>query len=429
MEGNNGRLRIKVNKKDKSPEREIFLREYMSISLELKRDFFIPEVSSVSDVRMFLDQARGLGSTIHPQLLDRFREPNHKVLDFLEAEYRLKQPPIEQGKIAVVIPAHRESGIGGILSDVIFQSAVEFEEGNISSTDIIVVVNGEDERGETNLALKAFFEKRKLPVGVSLSVLGSHQGKLVAYDNALDFLEGEETFPETVYFFDADARVEYGCLSSMMAILRSDVSAAGAMTKFDAPKNLLDAIHQLHLKDHGGGEVNKDWLHGGAFALNADLIPLFHAYAHAFPGTVMNDTNFTQVLVHRGINYKLTDMESLKLEPPETFSGLIRQQDRWLTGFQQSIAFNKNPHGIVPTSRELVLRRLREYERDFEKIWNQYLKRGEALVPPFYLLMHILENNLEKPIVYKNGGNQITMGGLPTNIYLQRYWTPPRKYL
>src|SRR3989338_3790381 len=92
------------------------------------------------NVGNLLAMACQLGPRVDPPLLGELRPFNEKALATLEAVYRLRQPSVEQGKIAVIIPAYRERGIGGILQDATTQLNEMRQQGNILFAEIIVAI-------------------------------------------------------------------------------------------------------------------------------------------------------------------------------------------------------------------------------------------------------------------------------------------------
>ena len=392
------------------------------------------------NVGNLLAMACQLGPRVDPPLLGELRPFNEKALATLEAVYRLRQPSVEQGKIAVIIPAYRERGIGGILQDATTQLNEMRQQGNILFAEIIVAINGEKEDGETTQAVRAFLHTEPfLAEGISLRILSAErQGKLVAINSALTDLENQETFPEKIIFLDADVRIDAGCLKAMLGLL-DKASATGATIVYQEPVHPYEAIAQLQTKGHGPNTPGRNWLHGGAYALTAELTPLYRAYLTAFPGTVMNDVNWTRIMANREIPWELTDKPYLILETPRTLVGLFRQQDRWIHGLRQGFAFHPDPYRIAPTPDVLARGQLIEYLHqhfpNFPKITLQeftqfvecYIGRGEAWqIPLFQLLTQV--HRLEQPARVRIGREELTIGGQPPNPYIAKGWVPSRDY-
>jgi len=408
-----------------------------------KQDVFIQTnellsspLSNVRSVTKFLEQARALGPRIKPNLLGKFRNKNQEILHILSEDYKSRQPPIEKNKISVIIPVvENEKEFDGILKDLFSQIEL-LQEHHDYNVEIIVIINGKGQDTDAIRAFEGFARKNAPPRRTTLQSMEiKKQGKLVAFDHALDHLEKQDSFPEKVFFFDDDARIKDLCLHAMLNLF-DEVPAVGARIAYRDPRNSLEAISQVQTRGHGPEKPGDDWLHGGAYALSAELIPLYHAYVHAFPGTIMNDVNWAQIMKSLKINYKLTKDPYLVLSSPKAMVDLWVQQNRWLQGLRQGIAFYENPKEVAPIPNVLAWKHLKEYVPNFPKVTeenikniiNIYMKHGEIWEIPFFQILIFMANFLPKPMEMHKGKKIISIGGPPQNPYRQKGWLPPRDY-
>lgn len=386
------------------------------------------------EVDVFLDGARALGPTIKPNILGKLRNKNQEVLGTLSEEYKKRQPPIEKNKIYIIIPVvEKEKEFSGILEDLCEQIELIQEHQNYR-VKIIIAINGKGENTDARQAFDDFSRKHSPPKNTALNVMEiKKQGKLVAFDHVLNNLEKQETFPEKIFFFDDDARIKKLCLPAMLNLLE-EVPAVGATIVYREPQNIFDEISQVQTRGHCLGKPGNDWLHGGAYALSAELIALYHAYVHAFPGTIMNDVNWVQIMRSQNISYKLTEDPYLVLSSPTTLVDLWMQQKRWFDGLKQGIGFNSSPKEAAPFPNILAWQYLKKYFPNFPKVTQENIhnfmknmEKGEVWDLPFFSLL-FMASYLNEPISIRIGGKQIPIGGPPPNPYRQKGWEPPRDY-
>lgn len=393
-------------------------------------------ITNTFEVDMFLNKAKDFGPTISPKILNKLRPKNHEVLQVLSTEYQTRQPPVEKNKVAIVIPVvEKEKEFDGILEDLLSQieSLQEYHDYNV---EVIVVINGKGQDADAIHAFERFAKKNAPPKATTLQSMEiKEQGKLVAFDHVLDYLEKQASFPEKVFFFDDDARINESCLHAMLNLF-DEAPAVGARIAYRNPRNPRDAISQVQTREHGPGKPGNDWLHGGAYALSAELIPLYHAYIHAFPGTVMNDVNWVQIMKSLNINYKLTEDPYLVLSSPKTMVDLWGQQNRWLQGLRQGIAFHKNPKEVAPIPNVLAWKQLKKYFPNFPivtlknigQFTSVYMEHGEIWEIPFFQILVFMANFLPGPMEKHIGEKIISIGGPPPNPYRRKGWLPPRDY-
>ena len=396
-------------------------------------------ITTMEQASAYLERCKDLGSTVRPAELSKLRESNMEVLEVLRKSIAEKTPAVEPGKWAVIIPAYKEKDIGQILMDVTSQlSKLPKVATGFTEAQIIVSINAEEEGGMTHQAVDQYLSENPLPEGVSLKkVTIAGQGKLVAFDNALNHLEAQKTFPQYLFFFDADSKLKDGCFAAVSSLLATgNVKAAGPKIVQKEPQNIREAISQLPTAGHG--EKGTAWLQGGAFAINAELAPLYHAYVRAFPGTIANDVNWSMIMREKDIPFQLTKEPYLDMDTPANMAELVRQQSRWLQGARLSGAFiSTDPNVITETS--VIKRfagRVRGYFPGFPHVSREELSRfvdrgikKELWGAPFYAGLFMAIDKLDKPITLTIQGKKIEVGGSPPNPYIPKGWQPPREYL
>lgn len=397
------------------------------------------QINTIEEAIFFLSWAQNLGETITPEQITKLklREDNFRVLDILEDHFKSQKSPVKEGKWAIVIPAYKEKDIANLLGDLFAQLALIPRDSWIgfTKTEIIISINNEEENGITQQAIQEFLAKHELPPGISLKILRTEkQGKLVAFDHALEYLEKQPKFPQHLYFFDADSRIKPGGLSAMHNLLsqRKNQAVGAKVVVPPHPRNIREAIAFLPLKGHG--EKGVAWLQGGAFAINHKLAPLFHAYVHAFPGFFANDVNWSVVLHEKNIPFRLTSKPYLIMEPPGDIAELVRQQNRWLQGSRQTSVFCENSVSIINTSVfKKAMRIVKNYFPGFPKIsldqFKQFISQGvkkELWGMPFFTALYLAIDHLKEPIILSIQGKKIKVGGPPPNPYRPRGWQPPR---
>lgn len=396
------------------------------------------QIETIGEAKQFLEWARTLGETITPQELAKLRGDNFRVLDILTKDFEQRKPNVKEGKWAIIIPAYNERWIGELLIVLSSQLSLISQDETLGyrQTEIIISINNEQEGGITEKAVGRFLEENKLPERVSLKILKTpQQGKLIAFDAALNYLEEQPEFPEYLYFFDADTKVKPGCIAALHDLLLHGNQAAGARIVPQEPKNILEALASLPTKGHGSEGAL--WLQGGAFAIRAEIASLYHAYTRAFPGTIANDVNWSVILHAKNIPFSLTSDPYLIMNPPFNMVSLLKQQDRWLKGSRQTAAFSGDSSPIIDTSiLQKTVKRIKSYFPNFPKVDKEQIKnfinRGiakEIWGVPFFSALYLVIDKLKEPVTLKIQGKNVNVGGPPPNPYRPGGWQPPREYL
>lgn len=222
------------------------------------------QIASTEDAMHFISWARGLGETVSPKRLAELRTENLQVLNILADNFAKKKPLVNEGRWTVIIPAYKEKDIGKLLGELVSQISLMPKDNTIgfAQAEIIISINNEDSGGITEQAVNKFLDEHNLPERVSVKILTTkQQGKLVAFDSALNYLEMQQEFPQYLFFFDADSKIKSGCLAALHNILLYRIQAAGARIVPQEPVNIREALAGLPTKGHGREGVS--WLQGG----------------------------------------------------------------------------------------------------------------------------------------------------------------------
>jgi hypothetical protein len=406
------------------------------------RDYLAANFSKMDNlglVQKFLDWGKTLGATIKPTILKELRPYNMNALDIMAVHYKDKWQHIEKNYLAILIPAYKELAIADILSDITTQlgKLSSGESPTIKNAEIIIAINGEGKnprKSSTFLAVSKFIETQIKPnPRIKITpLLVDKQGKLPAYDTALEYLELGQKQPGELMFFDADYRQKDGCLKSLHdGLADSSASSVGIEINDIDMNKFSKTVSRLTLQRRQNNHQTS-MLQGGAFAIKSELAPLYHAFVRAFPGTFANDFNWTNILKVKNIPIHI-DQERLSIvTPSNNFWQLLSQHDRWLKGVRQASGFIENLGQImgISVSKETKIRFL-EYFPNFPRITsNQIWEFGKGLLTqelPVDLYFLFLFMAVDIFPSAKSITHDKKIGGPPPNIFLPVSWIPPRK--